>query len=323
MRPASIGALGGCRCAGSATNAKPAEMASHALPLKSCPGFVITSSSAQIVSLMPSKKPLPGHSCPPKVSGGRLPSARRTDVDDVRTAICPWLTRSVVARVAGSLRHLDLGGLPILASDKTPDAALCVARDVVMHMLEQRPELAGRLAEKKIRLAIMGATELTTDIPDHSDLTPKDYWDKRARGLGATLDRPAVSGAEENVLCYPTDVYRGESILVHELSHAILNIAVELFEPTMKTRVQAAYDAAIKAGLFANTYAATNADEYWAEGAQDWFDTNLTADPPNGVHNTIHTRAQLKAYDPGLAALLAEVFGDRPWRYACPPDQTP
>ncbi len=83
--------------------------------------------------------------------------------------------------------------------------------------------------------------------------------------------------------------------------------------------MKAAYDAAMTAGLFANTYAATNPDEYWAEGVQDWFDTNLTADPANGVHNGIHTRAQLMTYDPGLAALIAEVFGDRPWRYACPP----
>ena len=240
--------------------------------------------------------------------GGSLCAARPVP-DGVRSAfsLSPFYTKSV-----------DFGGLPIVASSKTPDVALCVARDVVMHMLEQRPELAGRLAEKKIRLAIMAETELTTDIPEHSDLTPKDYWDKRARGLGATLDRPAVSAAEENVLCYATDVYKGESILVHELSHAILNIAVELYEPAMKTRLQTAYDAAMKAGLFANTYAATNPDEYWAEGVQDWFDTNLTADPPNGVHNAIHTRAQLKTYDPSLAALIAEVFGDRPWRYACP-----
>jgi hypothetical protein len=32
----------------------------------------------------------------------------------------------------------------------------------------------------------------------------------------------------------------------------------------------------------------------------------------------VNTREELKAYDPGLAALIAEVFGDRPWRYALP-----
>jgi hypothetical protein len=29
-------------------------------------------------------------------------------------------------------------------------------------------------------------------------------------------------------------------------------------------------------------------------------------------------RAQLKTYDPDLAQLVSEVFGDRSWRYGCP-----
>lgn len=215
-------------------------------------------------------------------------------------------------------KHTNVDAFPIVSSGKVPDAALCAARDVVTKMLAFRPELVARLAEKKIRLAIMAESELTTDIPEHSDLTPKDYWDQRARGLGATLDRPAVSAAEENVRCYPTDRYRGESILVHEFAHAVFDIAIAPYEPAMGPRLQAAYDAAMKAGRFARTYAAENPKEYWAEGVQDWFDTNLHASPPNGVHNEVHTRAQLLAYDPELAAIARDVFGDGDWRYACP-----
>lgn len=215
-------------------------------------------------------------------------------------------------------QYVGAGPFPIIASEKVPPRVLCVAYDVVMRMTEERRMLLDRLAERKIRLAIMAETELTTDIPEHSDLKPKDYWDQRARGLGATLARPAVSAAEENVLCYASDRYKGESILVHEFSHAILNMAVELYDPTMAMRLDAAFNMAIRSGRFANTYAATNPDEYWAEGAQDWFDTNIMRSPPDGIHNEIHTRAQLKTYDPALSVLLTEVFGDRPWRYACP-----
>lgn len=165
---------------------------------------------------------------------------------------------------------------------------------------------------------MMTESEVTTHVPEHSDLTPKAYWDDRARGLGASLDRPAVSGAEENVLCYPQDRYKGESIVVHEFSHAVFDIAVALYEPQMRSMLDAAFASAQAAGRFANTDAITNASEYWAEGVQSWFDTNITSVPPNGIHNEIHTRAQLKVYDPDLAALIAQVFGDRPWRYACP-----
>ena len=50
--------------------------------------------------------------------------------------------------------------------------------------------------------------------------------------------------------------------------------------------------------------------EYWAEGAQCWFDCS---NPRNsgGASN----RAELKAKDEPLAALLTEIYGDTPWRY--------
>jgi hypothetical protein len=35
-------------------------------------------------------------------------------------------------------------------------------------------------------------------------------------------------------------------------------------------------------------------------------------------HNHIHTRDQLKAYDPELAALCKEVLGDSEWRFVSP-----
>ena len=62
-------------------------------------------------------------------------------------------------------------------------------------------------------------------------------------------------------------------------------------------------------------YAAGNRAEYWAEGVQDWYDTNRTMDHD---HNHIHTREQLKTYDPELAKLCEDVLGDTPWRFVSP-----
>ena len=62
-------------------------------------------------------------------------------------------------------------------------------------------------------------------------------------------------------------------------------------------------------------YAHKNRSEYWAEGVQCWYDTNRTMDHD---HNHIHTREQLKTYDPHLAKLCAEVLGDSPWRFVSP-----
>lgn len=41
---------------------------------------------------------------------------------------------------------------------------------------------------------------------------------------------------------------------------------------------------------------------------QSWFNANLEANPPNGIHNAVNTRAELVAYDPELARLIQRVF---------------
>lgn len=46
-----------------------------------------------------------------------------------------------------------------------------------------------------------------------------------------------------------------------------------------------------------------NADEYWAEGCQSWFDATVRSD----VNSGINTRQKLKTHDPDFAALLTEV----------------
>ncbi|MEJ6578527.1 MAG: hypothetical protein QNL33_01285 [Akkermansiaceae bacterium] len=62
-------------------------------------------------------------------------------------------------------------------------------------------------------------------------------------------------------------------------------------------------------------YAAKNRAEYFAEGIQSWYNTNRTMDHD---HNHIHTREQLKKYDPALAQLCADVLGDHEWRFVSP-----
>ncbi|NNE92991.1 MAG: hypothetical protein HKN23_15205, partial [Verrucomicrobiales bacterium] len=72
------------------------------------------------------------------------------------------------------------------------------------------------------------------------------------------------------------------------------------------------------AGLWKDKYAANNKNEYFAEGVQSWFDNNRE---PDHDHNHVNTRAELIEYDPDLAALLKEVFGDTELVYVRPPDR--
>jgi hypothetical protein len=217
-------------------------------------------------------------------------------------------------------QHLSAGGFPILGSAKVNPHAFREARYLIDAMLQSREDIRKRLITAKVRFSIMAASEMTTAIPEHSGLTPAKYWDRRARGLGATHRRPAVSCGEENLLRFPGDPYHQENILIHEFAHAIHQMALTSLDKTFNPRLEKSYRSALKAGLWQGKYAANNRNEYWAEGVQSWFDTNR---PPDHDHNHVDTRKELQAYDPGLAALVEEVFGDRAWRYQKPELRNP
>lgn len=207
---------------------------------------------------------------------------------------------------------LDVSGLPVLSSEKVSDYALREAAYLISEMLRGREDVLKAMAKNKVRFVVMGYNELTTMVPEHSDLTPSKFWDRRARGLGATPERPAVSCGEENLLHYPGDPYATENILVHEFAHAIHDMGLNTLDPDFDTRLKRIYDAAMAKGLWKGKYAATNHHEYWAEGVQSWFDTNR---PPDHDHNEVNTREELQEYDPELAALIAETFPNKRWRY--------
>jgi hypothetical protein len=212
-------------------------------------------------------------------------------------------------------KSIVIDGLAIVASDQVADHALLEAAYLINQLLTGRDDLRAALVNQKIRVAIMAPTEMTTMIPEHSDLRPATYWDRRARGLGATRIRPAVSGGAENLLEYPGDPYRGENILIHEFSHAIHEFALRQVDKTFQTRLQAAYDQAKSEDLWTGTYAMTNPAEYWAEGVQSWFACNQKKDRQ---HTGINSREELRKHDPRLGELLAEVFKDNVWLYERP-----
>ena len=222
-------------------------------------------------------------------------------------------------------KHLNVRGFPIVSSSRVPDSALWEARRLVLKMTAHRPEILREMAKRKVRLAVMARDELTIDIPEHRDLYqafPQTDWNRRARGLGATTARPAVSVGEENLLGYREDRYRGESILIHEFSHAMHIMGLRYTDPSFEPALKTAFDSAMADGLWKNTYAATNKEEYWAEGVQSWFDANLQSSPPNGVHNEIDTREELKRYDPALARLIESVLGPSVLKWnAAPPSR--
>jgi hypothetical protein len=217
-------------------------------------------------------------------------------------------------------KYVDAQGIPVLASEKVPDAALLVARDIVNSMLAMRPDLRKAMIARKWRTGVIAEVEMTMDIPEYANMkrpgasrdepinqADRDYHANRSRGLGGN----PTTGAEENLLGYPNTRYWGEHIFVHEFAHAIMGGGIRDVDPPMFAEIRAAYDEAMAAGKYVHPdgrkhYATTNAGEYWAEGVQWWFFSNYGECFAGNVK--VESPEEFAAYDPKLNELISRVF---------------
>lgn len=212
-------------------------------------------------------------------------------------------------------KYVDASGYPIVSSSKVNDYALREAAFLVDMMLSERPDVRQAMVDSGSRMIVMAHNEFTTDIPEYSHMTPKDFWDARARGLGGSRHEAVCSCAEENVLAFDGDPYSTENILIHEFAHNIHLRGMVNLDPTFDDRLKTTYERAMAQGLWKGKYASTNPAEYFAEGVQSWFDNNRQ---PDHDHNHVDTREELRQYDPGLAAICEEVFGKTELAYTKP-----
>lgn len=222
-------------------------------------------------------------------------------------------------------KYASADGIPVISSAKVSDKAILIARDIVSYMLSERPDIRHAMIKNHARVGIMAITESTMDIPEQRDwkkpakddprltfcerknydatigkMTDYQYWAERARGMGGTY----TTGAEENILGVPGTRYYGENILVHEFSHNIFDTIREM-DPKLAAAVYVAYRHAKEEGLWRGAYMENTVDEYWAEGTQFWFNSNM-AYKRDGL--SVATDADFQQNDPDLYAILATVY---------------
>jgi len=93
-------------------------------------------------------------------------------------------------------KYVDAHGIPIISSEKVPDAALLMARDIVIYMIANRPDIRAEMIAKKYRVGIMAITEMTTDIPEQRDRKKPGPADPRlTRGERENYDKPGGMAA--------------------------------------------------------------------------------------------------------------------------------
>ena len=198
---------------------------------------------------------------------------------------------------------VNVEGFPVLSSENVNPYALKEAAWLIWHMTRHRRDLLQVLAQNRVRFSITAHNELSSDIPELTEyLVPHFFYNVRGRGGTCPFTCGIQSDSEEQLLGSHT-----YSVLIHEFTHT-LHHALKRVDPAFDNWLSTTYNAAMEKGLWADTYAASNRDEYLAEAVGSWFHAAE-------VSNLIKTRDALKVYDPSLALLIAEIFGDYAWRY--------
>jgi hypothetical protein len=216
--------------------------------------------------------------------------------------------REVARRFYG--KHVDVRGMPVVASAVVDDAALQRTHTIVTRMLAGRPDVLQQMVRNRMYLIIIGKDQVYTDMPEYRNHPNPTFQNERVRGTGG---RPTSFG-EENLLTLPIDRYDDESIGVHEFCHTI-DGTLRSMDSTWTNRRNAAFRNARAKGLWEFSYAGSNPGEYWGEVCQTYFDTQRVN---NWNHNFVGTREQLRDYDREGYELARGAFNLTPetdWRY--------
>ena len=206
-------------------------------------------------------------------------------------------------------KQLDFHGIPIKASAAVVDEAFYEACDRLSMMLEHRPDSLTSLAKAGAELHIIGRNEVTTDLPDYRDMKGvpvPEYggltYDERTRGFGGLH----TSCGEENLLRLKEDRYFSSDICVHEFAHNVMYYGMP---KTVAEEFAKQRDRSLANGLWVDSYAGSNTQEFFAELSMWYFGTHgstaMKGEPP------AVGRDGLKAYDPEAYVLFDAFWSGR------------
>lgn len=200
-------------------------------------------------------------------------------------------------------QYINCSGIPVVAPDTVPKAALITADSLIAFMLDGLDDVKLKLIENGDYIALYGQGQGVSDLPEWAD-------QPISTSPGGHLpDKHIAVAAMTNVRCYAAPDNRNpeKSILTHEFAHMLHLSGLNNVYPDFDEQVRNAYTQAMDAGLWANTYAALSYTEYFAEGVQIFYGVNAKGGPSggNGITNDIDTREELQTYDPQLYVLLS------------------
>lgn len=198
-----------------------------------------------------------------------------------------------------------------------PQETLARAAEMVDILLSESPQLAAKMVETDCFLAVYGPDEHTYYIPEYRE--SYDEAKLYVEGLGG---RPC-SITEANVWHWLEKTedkpredyftkYWDENILAHEFSHGIKLQGMDILaDQSLASEYQMVYRHAKTAGLWPNSYAISNSDEFFATMTTIWFNVMNESgrdDYWDGVRGPINTRDELYNYDIDTYRFFSKIY---------------
>jgi hypothetical protein len=197
-------------------------------------------------------------------------------------------------------------GVRLRATRAVAEAAVGEARGRLGRLLGRCPRIAANLAAAGAELLVIGRDEPLTAAPPFAPLagTPTARrLEARARAYGGL--QAVVS--EEMLLRLPSARHADHrDVLAHEVAHTALTFGLDA---RLRDRLAARFRDSLAEGRWVGAYAATNAEEWFAELSMWWVGSRgdhgpLPAPPADGPEG-------LRAYDPASHTLVDAVWSGR------------
>lgn len=197
-------------------------------------------------------------------------------------------------------KRVEAAGLAIVANADVNDEALEIARKTVERVF-QGNDLEVPLAEEGAYVIVAARDQGVLDLPEFRCLEGPDSQDyfSHVCGVADRADYPVVTVNELDLLGDRSGPCGGLNILFHELGHLVQGWTLPQAD---YYEIRQLFQDAKNAAKYEGDYAATNANEYFAEATQSYF---LDSDPRRS-----RGRAWLEQYDPAIYDLLVRVYGD-------------
>ncbi len=208
-------------------------------------------------------------------------------------------------------------GVPVYGSRALIQGEETVKRaaEIVDTLLSSSPEIAEQMVAGGAKLAVFGKGEHAYYIPEH-----RGGYDKSmlyVEGFGGITS----SITESNVWHWRSDTtpdksyttaYVNECILVHEFAHGIKIAGIDMMaDQSLANEFQMVYRHAVAAGLWPDSYAISNSDEFFATMSAIWFNVmneSNASDTWDGVRGPINTREELYNYDIVTYNFFAKIY---------------